>query len=122
MGKVLVVDDEIHVLDSLKEFLAALGHEVYTAADGLEAVKKAKDERPDVVLLDIIMPGMGGIGVLEEIKKIEPSIVVVMLTALTDEEIAKTAMNLGAFDYVTKPIDLHHLEEVVMVAMVEAAR
>ena len=94
----------------------------YTAADGLEAVKKAKDERPDVVLLDIIMPGMGGIGVLEEIKKIEPSIVVVMLTALTDEEIAKTAMNLGAFDYVTKPIDLHHLEEVVMVAMVEAAR
>jgi DNA-binding response OmpR family regulator len=119
MGKILVVDDEIEACNALKEFLEGKGYEVYTAQDGKTALDKLRELRPQLVLLDMIMPGMHGIEVLQEIKKIDPRIGVIMVTVVTDEEQAKKTLQLGAYDYITKPVDLTHLETVVMVKILD---
>ncbi len=118
MGKVLVVDDEIEVVQLLKDFLTSKGYEVYTALNGAEALALVKEVKPDIVLLDIIMPGMGGIDTLKEIKKIDPTTAVIMVTAVIDEELANRAVKLGAFDYITKPINIDYLETCVLVKMI----
>ena len=118
MERILVVDDEIEVCKILKEFLSEKGYEVYTALDGATALQKVRETKPHVVLLDIIMPGMGGIDVLKEIKKIDPTTGVIMITAVTDHELAKRTLELGAYDYITKPVDLDYLENVLMVMIV----
>lgn len=118
-GRILVVDDEEEVLNTLKEFLTVKGYEVHTARDGLEAIEKMKEVRPHVVFLDIIMPGMGGIDALKEIKKIDPLVGVIMATAVTDEELGKRTLQLGAYDYITKPFDLNYIETVVLVKIIQ---
>jgi len=72
MERILVVDDETQIVRLLQKYFASKGYEVHTARSGLEAVDRVKDVRPDVVLLDILMPGMGGLDTLKEIKKIDP--------------------------------------------------
>lgn len=119
MNKVLVVDDEKDVCDLLKEFLDFKGYDTYTSSDGGTALKMVEKIRPDVLLLDIVMPGMTGIEVLKEIKKRDFSTAVVMATAVADEEIAKRTLQLGAYDYVIKPFDLNYLETVLLVKMAE---
>jgi len=119
MERILVVDDEIHVVRLLKKFLTSKGYEVYTATSGQEAIEQAKTVNPHVIMLDIIMPGMGGIDTLKEIKKNNPKVAVVMLTAVIDEELAKRAIELGADDYITKPIDLNYIETNLMVKMLQ---
>ena len=102
----------------LQDFLTSKGYEVATALNGAEALAKVREMKPDIVLLDIIMPGMGGIDTLKEIKKIDPSIAVIMVTAVVDEELANRAVKLGAFDYITKPINIEYLETCVMIKMI----
>jgi len=119
MERILVVDDEIHACDVLEKFFNLKGYEVYTAQDGQAAINKVKEFRPHIVLLDIMMPGMGGIDVLKEIKKIDPAAGVIMVTAVADEELAKRALELGAYDYITKPVNLNYLETVVIVKIVD---
>ncbi len=109
MEKILVVDDENQVVRLLQDFLTSKGFEVYTALNGTEALDKVKEVKPRMVLLDIMMPGMGGIDTLKEIKKIDPNIAVLMITAVIDEELANRAVKLGAFDYITKPFDIHEI-------------
>ena len=119
MERVLVVDDEIEVCNALKEFLSLKEYEVETALDGPTALKKVEEFKPHIVLLDIIMPGMGGIDVLKEIRNINPKISIIMVSAVVDEELAKIMIKLGAYDYITKPIDFNHLETVLMVKMID---
>jgi len=119
MERILVVDDEIHIVRLLQKFLASKAYEVYTATDGLEAIRKVKDVMPHIVLLDIIMPGMGGIDTLKEITKINPRIVVIMVTAVIDEELAKRTIQLGANDYLTKPLDLNYTETCLKVKLIQ---
>ncbi|MBW1768056.1 MAG: response regulator [Deltaproteobacteria bacterium] len=119
MERIVVVDDEAEVCNALKEFLSSREYEVETALDGKTALKKIEDFKPHVVLLDIIMPGIGGIDVLRGIRNINPEIGVIMTTAVTNEEIAKRAMKLGAYDYITKPLDLNYLETVLTVKMID---
>jgi DNA-binding response OmpR family regulator len=119
MAKILVVDDEIEACDALKEFLEAKGYEVYTAQDGKTALDMLREFRPQLVLLDMIMPGMHGIEVLQEIKKIDPKIGVIMVTVVTNETQAKKALQFGAYDYITKPVDLNYLDTVVMVKILD---
>jgi len=118
MGKILVVDDEVEVVRLLKNFLTSKDYEVYTALNGSEAIACVKEVRPDIVLLDIIMPGIGGIDTLKEIKKIDPTTAVIMVTGLIDEELANKSIQLGAFDYITKPINIDYLETCVMIKMI----
>jgi len=119
MKKILVVDDEIEACNALREFLTLKGYEVDTALDGPTALSKIKEDKPHIVLLDMIMPEMGGVEVLKEIKKIDPDIGVIMVTVVTDHEQAKETLNLGAYDYITKPVDLNYLETVVMVKILD---
>jgi DNA-binding response OmpR family regulator len=119
MVKILVVDDEMEACNALKEFLEVKGYEVYTAQDGKTALDQVQELRPQLVLLDMIMPGMHGIEVLQEVKKIDPEIGVIMVTVVTDEAQAKKALQLGAYDYITKPVDLNYLDTVVMVKILD---
>jgi two-component system response regulator AtoC len=119
MARILVVDDEVEVLDMLKVFLSAKGYTVHTAQSGRAALELVKQVRPHIVLLDIIMPEMSGIDVLKKIKTMDPTIGVVMATAIKDEDLAKKAMKLGAYDYIAKPFDLDYLENVLMVKMAD---
>jgi len=119
MERILVVDDDIETCNVLQEFLHFKGYEVYMAQDGEHAVRTVKEVAPRIVLLDMIMPKMDGIETLQEIKKIDPTIGVIMITAVIDEAMAKRAVALGAYEYITKPLDLHYLELVLMVKIVD---
>ncbi len=119
MGRILVVDDEVDVCNIMKQFLSKKGYEVYTAFNGSSAVSKVKEVKPHVVLLDIRMPDMGGMEVLKEIKEIDQAIGVIMLTGVTDEEEAAKTFELGAYDYITKPVDFEYLQTVLTVKMAD---
>ena len=113
MSKILVVDDEPVIVNLLREFLQGKNYEVVTASGGVEAIEKVRQEAPKVVLLDINMPGMSGLEVLQHIKQHHPEVGVIMMTALQDEGLGPKVLSLGAFDYVMKPFDLQHLEKVL---------
>lgn len=104
-ARILVVDDEYLIRWTLQQNLEKEGYEVFLAETGEEGLDKVKEEAPDIVLLDIKLPGMDGYEVLEEVLKIDPGIVPIMITAYEDVEGVVRAMKLGAFDYITKPFD-----------------
>ncbi len=109
MERILVVDDEQAICDALKKFLTKKGYAADSAGSGEEAIKKVKEERPHMILLDIIMPGIGGLEALKRIKKIDKEIGIVMITAVKDKVIGRRCMKLGAYDYVMKPCDIDEL-------------
>ncbi|MBI3600503.1 MAG: response regulator [Nitrospinae bacterium] len=115
MIRILAVDDEVEVCSMVKLYLTKKGYQVFTANSGEDAIKIVKEERPHLVLLDIRMPGMGGIETLKQIKEADKEIGVIMVTAVKDEETAKEALKLGADDYITKPMNLKYLDDVLMV-------
>ena len=117
-SKILVVDDEQAVCKELRKFLKGKGYSVLEAYSGDEAIEVYKRESPDVVLLDIRMPGKDGIETLHELKALDPDVSVIMVTAVYEEELAKQAMVEGAFDYITKPIDPDYLDMALMTKLV----
>ena len=115
MPRVLVVDDEPDALELLQAFLGAKGYEVLTASDGEEALQKVKEERPHLMLLDVRMPKMTGLEVLKRVREIDQEVGVIMVTAVNEEETGREALKMGAFDYITKPLDLKYLERSLWV-------
>ena len=111
MARVLVVDDDPQVRELLREFLTPKDYEVIEAATGEEGIRRAREDRPHLVLLDINLPDKSGLDVLREIKASNPEMGVIMVTAIQEEEVGREAMQNGAFDYITKPLDLHYLEK-----------
>ncbi len=103
---VLIVDDEVSIIDSLEGILSDDGFEVMHAFNGYEALKKIEDHSPDIVLLDIWMPGMDGIETLKEIKKSSPHLPVVMITGHGTIESAVYATKSGAYDFLEKPLSI----------------
>jgi two-component system, NtrC family, nitrogen regulation response regulator NtrX len=103
---VLVVDDEITIIESLDGILSDDGFEVLHAFNGYEALKKIEKESPDIVLLDIWMPGMDGIETLKEIKKIASNLPVVIITGHGSIEAAVDATKSGAYDFLEKPLSI----------------
>ena len=110
MAKVLVVDDEPEAVELLVEFLSSKRYEVLTATNGEEALQRIKEDRPHLVLLDIRMPKMDGMEVLRRIREIDPEMGVIMVTAVNEEDVGRKALEMGAFDYIVKPLDLKYLE------------
>ena len=98
-----IIDDEPIIHEVLGDLLTAEGYEVDMSYNGEEALKKHTDQEYDLVLLDLLMPGIDGIEVLKELKKLDPSIVIIIITAYASLESAISAMKMGAFDYVQKP-------------------
>jgi len=110
---ILLVDDESTIRMFLEKTLTDEGYETFTAADGEEALRLVDEELPDLVVLDLKLPDINGLEVLEKIKKEYPEICIVMLTAFGDIETAVSAMKKGAFDFVSKPVNLEQLIFVV---------
>ena len=119
MATILVVDDNEDMLDLLSNFLGGKGHRVLTASDAEDGLKKVREERPHLILMDVMMPRMHGVEALRRVKAFDPSIKVIMITAVDDREIAEEALGSGATDYVSKPIDLQYLDTVVTFALFE---
>ncbi len=107
--RVLVVDDEEIVRESLGGWLEKDGYQVTRAPDGRAAVERMKGGRWNVVLVDLKMPGLDGLQVLEEARKLQPDAAVIIMTAYATVDTAVTAMKLGAFDYLVKPFDPEEL-------------
>ncbi len=103
MGKsVLVVDDDAKTVELVKLYLNRDGYKVLTAYDGIEALRLAREKHPDLIVLDLMLPGMDGLQVCQKLRD-ESDVPIIMLTARTTEEDRLTGLNLGADDYVTKP-------------------
>ena len=114
MAKILVVDDDPSICQAMIALFSKLeGYTVYTTQNPEEAVDLVQKHDPQVVLLDIMMPGVHGVEVLRRIKQVSPNIKAIMITGVDDEAIAREAMEAGAVDYVTKPLHLDYLDTVV---------
>jgi DNA-binding NtrC family response regulator len=107
--QVLLVDDETEFLETLVKRLKKRNLSVTGESSGEGALARLKEAPPDVVVLDVKMPGMSGLDILREIKKDHPLIEVIMLTGHASMEVAIEGMELGAFDYLMKPIDIDEL-------------
>lgn len=112
-SRVLIADDEAIIRDTLAEFLSGNGFEVKTAANGIEAVNLAKNERFDVLLCDVNMPGLDGIDVLEKMNQLSPETFVILITAYATVESAIEAFQKGAHDYLMKPMILNEVLEKI---------
>ncbi len=113
MSKILVVDDEQSLRDFLAIMLKKEGHDVVTAENGTHALKAIQAEIFDLVISDVKMPGIDGIGVLKTTKEISPETVVIMITAYATAETAVEAMKLGASDYIIKPFKVDELKLII---------
>jgi DNA-binding response OmpR family regulator len=107
--KLLLVDDEESFVLTLGERLRLRNYETRTATNGEAALSEIQKERPDIVLLDLKMPGMGGMETLEKIKTEDPTIEVIMLTGQGDKQSCEEGLKAGASDYIVKPIDIGNL-------------
>ena len=113
MSKLLIVDDEVEICEFLKSFFEDRDFEVAVANGGIQALEKVALFHPEVVLLDIQMPGMDGLQVLKKIKETYPKVKVIMVTAVETQEKIQEAMRFGADNYITKPLSLEYLEKDV---------
>ena len=101
--KILIIDDEASIRDSCSQVLSKEGYVTDTAEDGSIGLEKVKETKPDLVMVDLKMPGISGMEVLESLKEIDPDIVSIVITGYATIESAVEAMKLGAYDYVPKP-------------------
>lgn len=114
---ILIVDDEKNSREGLKTFLESHDYDIFTAADGDEGFQLYKQEKPDLILADIRMPGMDGVQLLEKIKHHDPNAKVILMTAYGSVEDAVKAVKNGAFYYLTKPVNLDELQFLIKKAL-----
>ena len=111
--RLMVIDDLAEIRELLRDYLESKGYAVETAENAADALIRLGQFRPRVILLDILMPGLSGISALERIRRLHPEVEVIMVTGIGDEETAKRALAMGAFDYVSKPIDFAYLMSAI---------
>jgi DNA-binding response OmpR family regulator len=107
-SRVLVVDDEVKIRDIVSRYLESEGYDVAEAADGREALQRARELNPDLVVLDVMMPGLDGVDVLRELRTFS-DVYVILLTARSEEVDKLIGLSVGADDYVTKPFSPREL-------------
>ncbi|MBL0343516.1 MAG: sigma-54-dependent Fis family transcriptional regulator [Bacteroidetes bacterium] len=117
MPKILIIDDEKSIRNTLKEILSYEGYEVTEAQDGIEGLKFVEKDKFDIILSDIKMPKMDGIEVLEKLQEISPETPVVMISGHGNIDTAVEAIRKGAFDYISKPLDLNRMLVTIRNAM-----
>ncbi len=116
-AKILVIDDEKFITRSLKQHLEKEGYEVVTASTGEEGIEVFKADSPDIIFLDLNMPGIGGIETLKSLKKLNNDVVVIIITAHGDIETAVSAIKSGAYDFVEKPFELDRISVLIRKAV-----
>lgn len=117
--KILVVDDEIGVRASLRMIFQD-DYEILQAGNGEEALRILQETRPDVIILDIVMPNINGIAFLNEIQRIDRQLPVIVVSAIKDTAMGQEALKFGAFSYLTKPFDVTQLQQLVQSAVIQA--
>lgn len=115
-AKILVVDDEENIVNLVSAYLRADGYQVFTAADGPSALEMSRKIDPDLIVLDIMLPGMDGLEVLTQLRR-ESDVYVILLTARTEETDKIVGLSVGADDYVTKPFSPRELAARVKAAL-----
>ncbi|ADC49461.1 MULTISPECIES: response regulator [Alkalihalophilus] len=113
MHKVLVVDDQYGIRVLLSEILQKDGYQLYQAANGVQALKVVEEESPDLVLLDMKIPGMDGLEILRRIKEKHEEVQVIMMTAYGELNLINEAMQLGAITHFAKPFDIDDVRKVI---------
>ena len=113
MAKILVVDDAAFMRMMLKDILTKLGHEVIEACNGLEAVAKYNEIKPNLVTMDITMPEMDGLEALKKIRSSDPSAVIVMCSAMGQQAMVIDAIQSGAKDFIVKPFQPDRVQEAI---------
>ena len=113
MSRILVVDDDPGVRELLQDYLKSRGYTVETVADGLSTLEAVRRDPPDLLLLDLMMPGMNGMEVLRKLPSSAKDMTVIVVTAVTEEDVGRAALGAGAVDYITKPIAIAYLEQAV---------
>ncbi|MBU0517856.1 response regulator [bacterium] len=108
-SRILIVDDEEDICEMLTDFLSHNGYEVFLTTQGDRALKMVKEIRPHLMLLDIRLPELSGLEILQQVRLVDATIGVIMITGYNDIEIAQEALKAGASDFVTKPIELDYL-------------
>src|SRR5512137_1424336 len=116
MAKILVIDDEPSIVRLVKSYLEAEGYQVLTASDGAAGLKSALANKPDLIVLDIMLPGMDGLEVLARLRE-ESEVYVILLTAKTEEVDKVVGLSVGADDYVSKPFSPRELTARVKAAL-----
>jgi two-component system chemotaxis response regulator CheY len=117
MATVLVVDDALYVRHVVGEMLAGAGHTMLEAADGDEALRHFRESKPDVTLLDLVLPNKTGLQVLKEIRRESPGAVVLVLSAGATESNVREAIAGGATGFLTKPLERERLLEAIQDAL-----
>lgn len=107
--KILIIDDDPEICEQVTACLGELGYKAFSSLNGEEGLRHIANFSPNLVLLDMRMPGMDGLEVLKQINQRFPNLVVVMMTGVHDTAIATKAIELGACEYITKPIGLNDL-------------
>ena len=116
MTKILIIDDEPSIINLVSAYLKPEGYDVYTAADGNSGLKAAQTFKPDLIILDLMLPGMDGLELLSRLRR-ESDVYVIMLTARTEETDKIVGLSVGADDYVTKPFSPRELLARVKAAL-----
>ena len=112
-NRILVVDDEPDIVANLSHLLSGRGYEVNTAFNGEEALNSLKNKTPDLILLDLKMPGISGIDTLKEIRVIDPDVMVIIITGYGTLKSAIEAIRYGVFDYIPKPFNVPEIMAII---------
>lgn len=118
--KILIVDDQFGIRILLNEVLQREGYDTYQAANGLQALEIVQENVPDLVLLDMKIPGMDGIEILKRLKELYRDIKVVIMTAYGELDMIQEAMDLGAITHFAKPFDIEDIREAVKKYLLES--
>ena len=118
MAKILVVDDEPPIRELLKKYLSARGYRVRVASDGQQALALVDQKSPDLIVLDVHMPGMNGIEVLKKLRAKNYAGAVIFLTSSQDETLLRKGLELGSLDILGKPVDLERLELTIQLGCI----
>jgi two-component system response regulator (stage 0 sporulation protein F) len=119
--KLLIVDDQVGIRILLLEVFATEGYDTFQAANGRTALEIVRNHRPDLVLLDMKIPGMDGLEILKQIKEYDRGIKVIMMTAYGELDMIKEATDLGALMHFTKPFDIDEMRLAVNMQMGESS-
>src|SRR5215470_3066293 len=114
--RVVIIDDNESVRKVLGEVVAAFGYRAFIAASGAQGLREVQERRPQVILLDLNMPGLDGHTVFQQLIGSSVLSSIVVVSGNSDEAAARALLQRGAFDYVTKPVDLGHLQSVIAAA------
>ncbi len=113
MKKILIVDDEKEIVKTLGSWLKKRGYKISVAYDSLEGLEKVKKSKPDLLILDVVMPPTNGIDLYREVSYMYGAIPAIFITGHPDEMYENSATNLGAIDYVVKPVKLRELLKTI---------